>query len=235
MIVAQPKQRFLMYLRILLSLAGLLGLPAHALPLYQNDFESADGSGWSAGSIVLAPNGSTRFLGLFDRDHSTTFALGGLTPGDSLTFQLDLYINRSWDGNSSAFGPDLFTVEVVGGPILLQTTFSNTNLPGFEQSFPDAWNPGSPVANPPRTGAFAVNTLGFITEGDTTYRLMLPVTPVSSDLTLRFSGLNLQDLTDENWGIDNVTVTATVPEPSTILLLLGGLGLLTGWRTWVRR
>jgi len=63
----------------------------------------------------------------------------------------------------------------------------------------------------------------------------VPVTPVSSDLTLRFSGLNLQDLTDENWGIDNVTVTATVPEPSTILLLLGGLGLLAGWRTWVRR
>lgn len=224
-----------MDLRILLSLAGLMGLPALALPIYQNDFESADVNGWSSGSTVLAPNGSTRFLGLFDRDQSTTFTLGGLTPGASLTFQLDLYINRSWDGNTSAFGPDLFTVEVVGGPILLQTTFSNTNLPGFEQSFPDPWNPVTPTANPPRTGAFAINTLGFITEGDTTYRMMLPVIPASSDLTLRFSGRNLQDFTDESWGIDNVTVTSTVPEPSAVLLLLGGLGVLACWRTWVRR
>lgn len=214
-----------MLLRTFLPLALLLALPASALPLYQNDFESLDLTGWSSGEIFLAPNGSTRFLGLFDRNDSTTFTLGGLITGETINFQFDLYINRSWDGNTSAFGPDIFTVEVEGGPVLLQTTFSNTELPGFEQSFPDPWNPGAPAANAPRTGALATNTLGFITEGDTTYRLTLPITPTSSNLVLRFSGFNLQDFPDENWGIDNVIVTSAVPEPSTAFLLLGGLGL----------
>jgi MYXO-CTERM domain-containing protein len=224
-----------MFLRLILFLGLLSGLPVYSFPLYQNDFESLDVNGWSDGGAVLAPNGSTRFLGLFARNQATTFTLGGLTPGRPLLFQLDLYINRSWDGNTNAFGPDLFTVEVVGGPILLQTTFSNTDLPGFEQSFPDPWNPGSPAVNAPRAGASAVNTLGFATEGDTTYRLVLPVTPVSSVLELRFSGLNLQDFTDENWGIDNVMVETVVPEPSSGLLSLGGLGLLAGWRSYQRR
>jgi hypothetical protein len=222
-----------MHLHRLLPVVVLMGLPVFALPLYQNDFESSDLTGWSAGGIALAPNGSTRFLGLFDRNNSTTFTLSGLTPGELLYFQFDLYINRSWDGNTTAFGPDIFTVEVVGGPTLLQTTFSNTEVSGFEQSFPDPWNPSSPVSNAPRSGAFAVNTLGFFAEGDTTYRLILPVTPNSASLSLRFSGLNLQDALDENWGIDNVTVSA-VPEPTTACLLLGGFGLLASWRRFRR-
>lgn len=60
----------------------------------------------------------------------------------------------------------------------------------------------------------------------------------SSTLTLDFRAIGLQELADESWGIDNVTVdisglapTRDIPEPATLLLLISGLvGLGVGAR-----
>lgn len=215
-----------MRLVLLLLIAFGVASSLPAATLFLDDFESGVDSNWSAGASVLAPNGSTRFLGLFARNQETRLTLTGLPTSGRILLNFDLYINRSWDGNHSTnFGPDIFTAEVVGGPILLHTTFSNTELPGFEQSYPSPWNSGNPAGYTARTGAFAINTLGFTNGGDTTYRFTFPILLSSPDLTIRFAGLNLQDATDENWGLDNVSVTTT-PEPSSGIFLLLGIGAI---------
>jgi hypothetical protein len=74
-----------------------------------------------------------------------------------LTLSFDLYILKSWDGNSPTYGPDRWSVAVEGGPTLLATTFSNNFKTATDSSFQDY-----PVANSaPQTGAAAVNVLGY--------------------------------------------------------------------------
>src|SRR3972149_3373815 len=89
-----------------------------------------------------------------------------------------LYVIRSWDGNilvhpisGGAIGPDVWGVKVAGGPLLLQTTF--TNWLDFRQAYPGPY-PGSD--NAPLTGAAETNSLGYLYADrpmDAVYRLSL--------------------------------------------------------------
>jgi hypothetical protein len=82
-------------------------------------------------ATVESPNGRQRFLGEFGGppigkpgdpdwnhtcvDQTVNLSLQDLEPHTKVVVEFDLYILKSWDGNSKAFGPDRFKVQVVGG------------------------------------------------------------------------------------------------------------------------
>ena len=215
--------------KLMLALvAAGLALPALAAntTVYTNDFSSGAGSAWSNTSTSDAPNGQS-FLGQFGNTN-TTLTLDGLAAHNSVTISFDLYVIRSWDGNSYSYGPDIWGINIGNGPVTLSnftTTFSNwSNSP---QSFPNAIFSGS---HPAQTGAVAVNTLGYGTTdgwGDATYHFSFTVNHSDAKFQTTFWGAGQQGTDDEGWGIDNVKVSVTaVPEPETYALFLAGLGVM---------
>ncbi len=191
---------------------------------------SPPGSGILRAPIVtntISPNNAQRFLGLFGGpqigvpgdpgynhtrvDQTVSLSLSNLPAHSSLQVLFDLYILKSWDGNSPAYGRDRFILSVVGGPTLLETTFSNNPKTSTEGSYQDF-----PATNsPPWTGAFSTNTLGysdFFYDG--IYRLQYTFAHTGSNVTLNFrsSLFEGKGLGDESWGLDNVSV-ATVARP----------------------
>lgn len=174
---------------------------------------------------TASPNNAQRFLGEFggppigipgDRgynhtrvDQTINLSLSNLPAHSALHLAFDLYLLKSWDGNSPAYGPDRFVLSVAGGPVLLDTTLSNnpkTNTDGSFQNYP-ATN------SPPWSGAFASNTLGY--SGffhDSIYRLQYTFAHTGGNVTLKFSSSLFEGkgTADESWGLDNVIVT-TVP------------------------
>lgn len=219
----------------LLAAAMLAATPARANQLYFNDFQSGSTTGWSVNSLDSTPgtvaHPSDRFLGRFARNDMATLELGGLAPHSTITLEFDFYAIRSWDGNNEDFGADLFLVFAVGAPQpLLLTSFSNTFLPGFTQSFPFTYDPSNMSENAPQSGALETGTLGYLsatgTPEDAVYRMSFTFAHTSSTLRLNFLGWDLQDVGDEAWGLDNVRILADVPEPSTFVLAsAGGLAL----------
>lgn len=217
--------------------AALVPQVSSAVVVYSNDFETAVGpelSGTSALGIDRTPTGSRGFLGRADgnptlglNNDTVTLTLTGLAPHTSATVSFDFFALQSLDGNcAGGIGPDTFSF---GG--LLTTTFSNHASCG--QAYPTGGN------NPARTGADESNTLGYTFFGDTVYNFTgaeaFTFPHVGSTLTFGFTGANLQGITDESWGIDNLTVDialtrvspppgGTVPEPGSLALLGLGLG-----------
>jgi hypothetical protein len=193
---------------------------------YSNDFESAVGPEWSNTSTDLTPVGNRRFLGQFGND-IVSLSLHNLPAHEEVTVSFDLFVIRSWDGiGNLTGGPDVWELGVANGLILLNqtllhTTFSNTEEVGNLQSYPD-FHPGG--VYPGGTGAAEKDTLGYNLYGDSVYALSYTFSHSNSSLSLYFLAYGLQELSDESWGIDNVTV---IPEPATICLLgLGALSLL---------
>jgi hypothetical protein len=185
-----------------------------------------------AGAVVTveSPNRRQRFLGEFGGppvgrpgdpdwnrtrvDQTVRLSLGGLGPHTRVRVSFDLYVLKSWDGNSKQYGPDRFTVRVAGGPVLLDTTFSNNpkvREDGSYQNYPAA--PGEAASNPPQTGAASVGTLGYNDFfKDSVYRLSFEFPHAEADLTLEFGSSLFEGkgTADESWGLDNVAVSADV-------------------------
>ena len=196
--------------------------------IYQNDFQSAVLTGWSstggAVTISTSPNGQ-KFLGRHSTygfsNETVSLSLSGVpVPNIGITLAFDLYIIQSWDGNSD---PDIFELSVSGGPVLLYTTFGTHN-PRY-QSYPDNYGTGASYTW--NTGASAIGTLGYTFYGDAIYHLEYTFPHPNSNLIINFAARNLQGITDESWGIDNVIISTegagVIPEPNTILLLGSGL------------
>jgi hypothetical protein len=140
-------------------------------------------------------------------EQTISLTLSNLPPHDALKVSFDLYVLKSWDGNSPTYGPDRWGLNVAGGPTLLETTFSNNpkvSTQGSDQNFP---RPQSP----PRTGAAATNTLGYKFFGDSVYPLAFTFAHTGTRLTLNFSSSLFEGkgTADESWGLDNVRVTTT--------------------------
>jgi hypothetical protein len=177
---------------------------------------------------IDSANGSQRFLGElggpiilngppYDREHfvrvdeSINLSLDRLPPHTSMTLALDLYILKSWDGDSPTYGPDRWKVGMVGGPTLLDATFSNNFKTETDLSFQSYPTAGSA----PQTGAAAANTLGYgFWFGDATYHLTFTVPHSAGSAIVAFSSsLNegkaeqARQTRDESWGLDNVRVT----------------------------
>jgi PEP-CTERM motif-containing protein len=210
--------------KLALVVVGVLvaGSAAMAAPIYFNDFQSGVGSGWSNTTTSTTPAGCTTcttYLGQFG-NQSVTLTLNGLPTNVTLTISFDEFIIRSWDGNGEmGFGPDTATFSI-GGATQLSTTFAN-GLVGNTQNYPTA---GSPA----QTGAAQVNTLGYLflgTPRDSVYALSFSWFNTSSTQTFTWGGSGLQELADESWGIDNVSVAqpGQIPEPGTALLLGSGV------------
>ena len=185
-----------------------------------------------AGAVatVESPNGRARFLGEFGGppigrpgdpdwnrtrvDQTVTLSLKDLRPHTRVVVSFDLYILKSWDGNSERYGPDRFTVRVRGGPELLDTTFSNNpkvREDGSYQSYPAS--SGEAASNPPQTGAVSTGTLGYSNFfKDSVYHLSFEFPHTESTLTLDFGSSLFEGkgTADESWGLDNVAVSADV-------------------------
>ncbi len=222
-----------------LSLAvGLLSLMV-ALPVqagiivYSNDFEPPGGPGpeWSNTSTSITPGGClhcTTFLGVPFANDTVSLTLGGLPAHTALTLSFSLFVLASWDGNDTLYGPDHWLLGVAGGPILLDATFSNTEIDNHRQSYPD----NHPSDHPGRTGAAENNTLGYaIPYGDSVYSLTYTIPHSAGSVQFDFMASNLQGWWDEGWGLDNVSVealgtTGVIPEPAAIALAGAGLALL---------
>jgi hypothetical protein len=185
---------------------------------------SPPGSGTLPAPVVTntsSPNNAQRFLGLFGGppigrptdpgwnhtrvDQTIRLALTNLPPHRALQLSFDLYIIRSWDGNSPAYGSDRFVLSVADCPTLLATTFSNnpkTDSDGSYQNYPVA-------QSAPWTGALSTGTLGydrFFRDG--IYRLHFTFPHAANNLTLHFTSSLFEGkgTGDEAWGLDNVVV-----------------------------
>ena len=171
---------------------------------YTNDFQGSVGSEWSSSSVTAAPADSNRkFLGEFGNE-GVTLTLTDLANHDFVTVSFDLYVLKSWDGNcGGGVGPDVFSVDV-DGTNLTTTTFANNTGCADGQAYPGEY-PGD--SNPSRTGADEVDTLGYSFFGDSVYNLSYTVAHSDCDVVVSWAASGLQELSDESWGIDNVSLT----------------------------
>jgi hypothetical protein len=188
------------------------------LKVYFNDFEASAGSEWSNPLLSHAPNGSG-FLGEFSNGN-VRLSLADLPPHRRVRVEFDLYLIRSWDGNTIDWPTETATLfgespNLIVGPDEWQLAVDNTNLlhttfsnwPAQPQAYPGAF-PGS--SYPARTGTIANNTLGYLwkfTPQDSVYRLTFTFPHTSSTLAADFAAMGLQVISDESWGLDNVRVT----------------------------
>jgi hypothetical protein len=193
---------------------------ASQIVVYENDFGDTVGDEWSLPIVETAPNGEI-YLGPFNNGE-VSLDLENLQDHDRIEVSFDLYILRSWDGNqlfwpeeaamlapyapTEVVGPDIWEL-TLDGDLLLRTTFSNWDTLGFRQSYPAGYPDGDFAA---RSGAVAVNTLGYEFEGypqDTTYHLTFTFDHTRDDFSGAFVAAGLQLAEDEAWGLDNVKVT----------------------------
>ncbi len=183
---------------------------------------------------VESPNHSQRFMGEFggppigqpaDPDWNRTrveqtvsLCLQSLGPHTRVRVSFDLYVLKSWDGNSQKYGPDRFTVRITGGPLFLDTTFSNNPKvleDGSYQSYPDWYGTG--ISHAPQTGAALIGTLGYNNFfKESVYHLSFTFDHAEPTIIVQF-GSSLYEgkgTADESWGLDNVVVSTDGPESS---------------------
>jgi hypothetical protein len=183
---------------------------------YRDDFEAPVGSEWSSASTDTTPSGR-RFLGQFG-NQTVSLTLTCLPAHTSVSLTLDLFIIRSWDGNTTtdprfgAVGPDVWSLTLKDSPTTWQTTFTNWEIYDFRQAYPSTY-PGGDYA--PYTGAVEKNSLGYTIKAgndfiaqDAVYHLSFAFPHSAASLVFNFSASGLQPLADEGWGIDNIGVIA---------------------------
>lgn len=214
-----------------MALAALSGAASGQM-IYSEDFEGGAASfpEWSHQTVSQTPVGQRGFLGEFSND-MVVLALNALPAHTSVKVQFDLYLIRSWDGNTFP-GPDRWGMNVIDGQnktAVVDTTFTVSSPLGNwrDQAWPDPYGQGSYFQ---RTGAAENNTLGYDWKGwddDAVYNMSFIVPHTGSSLSVEFWASGLQPIWDESWGLDNVQITA-IPAPGAMALL--GVGGLVGLR-----
>jgi hypothetical protein len=237
-----PRSCCLLVIGLLLGLVTLNPLnpaPAAAawISVYENDFQTSVGPGWSSSSgnplIITTATSGRNFLGEYTSymgmswetigNDTLSLSLSGLPAHTQVRLSFDLYIFDSWDGNDTTWGPDIWDLSIAGGRNIIHTTFGSV----ADQAYPGMYPGGS---YPARTGASENNTLGHsyrppVYWGDSVYNLSFEVPHSASSVVFQFTGSGLQGLSDESWGLDNVQVEVVPLPPSLLLLGSGLLGL----------
>ncbi|MCH2247167.1 MAG: Ig-like domain-containing protein [Crocosphaera sp.] len=172
---------------------GVSGLDINAAyfvepTLYFNGFEGTIGSEWSNTTTETTPIGGRNFLGQFNNNTVSLNLNSSEFNNAALSLTFDLFVIRTWDN------VEPFTIDVNGTQTLLNTTLTRTqiaSLPGV-----------TPIEN---------NTLGYTWRGspsDAVYRLQFDfINDATDDLNINFIASGLQGITDESWGLDNVSVS----------------------------
>ena len=240
---------------VLASLA--IAEPSAAAIVYSNNFTSSACSftcSLTGGTVLAAPNGTQSFLGNLGQGASATLTISGLNTNKThtgITVGFSLYVIGSMDGNGQQggnfnSGGDLFTIGYTGSGsgTIFNYNFANYGG-GNTQSYGTSAMPG-PNANP-TTGAATVNALGYTGFPDSGNGIQdseynfnsngvgpLAFSDSGNTLTITFTSLSNEGLSNEFYGIDNIVVQTTggtnppinanVPEPMPVLLM--GIGLV---------
>ncbi|MEM6550710.1 MAG: PEP-CTERM sorting domain-containing protein [Planctomycetota bacterium] len=150
---------------------------------------------------------------------STTLTLTGLDPHVALNIEFDVVFIDSWDGGTpEPPSGDLFRV-IVDGNIEFSESFASSGVSG-SQSF--MAEPGEIIFELEEQFTGGLNFL------DSAYRLSLIVPHTASDVVIEWTGAGggTQGGSNESFGLDNISVSTVIPEPSSVLLLAAGAGLL---------
>lgn len=218
---------------------------------------------WGVQGTPAPADGSRRFLGYFGDNDITTLSIADIpVEATALQIEFDAYLMWSWDGNDTRpangvpRGPDVFGFRYgAGGTAATEQswTFSLGSADFGQQGYCD----NAPGPCLPTTGAEERYSLGYRFEVlpteedlgstqnalmDSVYHFVWTVPHVGATATFSFFSQGLQvrpDLEfrylDEAWGLDNVRVSAVVPEPgSAVLVSIGALLLLVRTRRVTR-
>ncbi len=204
--------------------------------IYHNDFSNGKSlNEWSTDKPIAGPwnnpikidstpNGNRHFLGQFGQQ-SISLTLSNLPKHDSINIEFQLFVIKSWDGNDSRQGPDIFKISV-DDSVMYQTTFSNDI--NETQDYPGEYIANAPKKNKRQTGANEINTLGYYHNGpkdnyyeygDAVYYFQnqnAKIYPHNKDsIIISFVGELNQSasmpethvMKDESWGISTVNIS----------------------------
>jgi hypothetical protein len=184
--------------------------------VYNNDFESANLSNFTNGTITVF-NG-THVLGRYNSG-GFSLTVPNLPKHDLVEVSFDLYIHDSWDGNNvdnGYSGPDLWSLILDGG-VYIHTSFSNSVCGVGVFCTPQAYPNDYPNNNHnPKAGAFRTDLPGACylsssPNGTTEYKITKQISHTDKTLLLQCLGDlvqkgNADPLCDESWSIDNLNI-----------------------------
>lgn len=177
--------------------------------VFEEGFAKGASAAWSKRETATMPGRQRHYLGPFGFEN-VDLALRDLPAHRCVTVTFDLVIIGSWDGNSLAQGPDLFTLGTADGRLLLRTSFSAPEIratqayPGFVGIH----------RNPSATGATESVPASAAGPGFTVYRLATRFAHAADSLGLRFEAVLNSGKTDEAWGVNWVQVTVANALPA---------------------
>lgn len=201
----------------------LRGTPLEAAEkVFESDFQRGKvPPQWSFNQVEEYGN-RKKYLGPLS-SQTVHLRLEKLPPHALVRLHFDLIIAWNWEGatrqnrGGERRGPEVVQIAVQNGPVLMRGTFSNVLRehwrPGLRQSFPEL---DERILVAQRTGAreldnFTVNTNSFggenlLQTNATQYSQNWTFPHTKNELTLEFSGENLQESNEQFWGLDNVLV-----------------------------
>jgi hypothetical protein len=164
---------------------------------YSQNFEGTIGSEWSVTNTISHPT-YTRVLGNFGNT-GTTLSVTTI-PGREYEIVFDLWAFDSWDGTHPTNGPDQFRI-LIDGSVVLNITPPNA-MPLSSIAYGNVW------LSVWHDRIYPMVTLAFVATQTTT--------------TIEFDGEGLQALTDESWGLDNLSVREISPASIPYLATMDG-------------
>ena len=203
---------------------AVFSVPASAVTVYSQDFESTVPAEFSGGGSVQGAGGLSAFG--FGKQHwrndgtsATILALSGLATHTTVTLTFNLAMWDSIDLNG-----DRFTISINGNTVY----DTSTDFGNFFPADNIGHGPGTDITGP-FTG-FQTPDFGYnVVFRDSARFVTFVVNDSSSALDIRWQFPNSQGGGDESFGVDNIVVQTnagqqqSVPEPATLVLF--GLGL----------
>lgn len=202
-------------------LFSILSMPAftqdnRTKEIYAEDFELGIGSEWSNSATTTFDK--TTILGTFN-SVPVTLTLPNAPKNVTMTLCFDVWVIDSWDGNSDVHGPDVFSVNLSPDRALLSTTFSNTHDDPL-QSYPKTYSEEKMNNHAFTTGAAKKGEFNghFTRFMDTKYEICRSFLNTDDILNVTFSAHLTQGMSDESFGLDNVSISITQPTAETNII-----------------